>query len=299
MWYPYSTLTLLQSTLHVESIRLPPQLLQHLIMPLRPLKESHMSHPFTSIPLPRLQLSIQHLPMMKRQHPILRPMHNNNAFSPHPITNLFQLLRTLVMPSCCYGLHHEAFALEGFGIGALGDFLRRETTEVRGVGEVLSVFPCIAAEGWEAVWCFSCWNGGAVWRIEPWIWKHVVRCVLDRSIERFWNKEVDSVPQILNKWHSTLDACYSGAEGERVDAGWDEVCEFLGDHAAHGDTDDVELAVLGPAEVVDELQQVLCHLGCGVATPWLVTTADATVIDDEGGVFVALFVAESHSLTLP
>lgn len=47
--------------------------------------------------------------------------------------------------------------------------------------------------------------------------------------------------------------------------GWVVAYEFLRDHPAHGNADDVEFALVRPAEVVEQLDDVFCHLGGGIA----------------------------------
>lgn len=44
-----------------------------------------------------------------------------------------------------------------------------------------------------------------------------------------------------------------------------ETYEFLCDHATHGDTDDVHAPFLSPADVVQELDEILCHFGGSVS----------------------------------
>ena len=44
-----------------------------------------------------------------------------------------------------------------------------------------------------------------------------------------------------------------------------ETYKFLCDHATHGDTNDVNATVLGPADVVQEFDEVFRHFGSGVS----------------------------------
>jgi len=41
--------------------------------------------------------------------------------------------------------------------------------------------------------------------------------------------------------------------------------EFLRNHPAHGNADDVQFALVRPAEVVEQLEDVFRHLGSGIA----------------------------------
>jgi len=79
----------------------------------------------------------------------------------------------------------------------------------------------------------------------------------------------------------------------------DETYELLCDHATHGDTDDVDAAVFGPADVVKELDEIFCHFRGRVSEEWLATLAHASVVKDERGVLFCLCVAEVLELAHP
>lgn len=80
---------------------------------------------------------------------------------------------------------------------------------------------------------------------------------------------------------------------------WVETYEFLCDHAAHGDSDDVHAPWLGPADVVEELYEVFGHFGGGVPEEWFAAFAHASVVKDERSVLAAFGVAEVFELSLP
>jgi hypothetical protein len=75
--------------------------------------------------------------------------------------------------------------------------------------------------------------------------------------------------------------------------------EFLGDHAAHADAHDVDAPGIRPAHVVQQLDGVLGHLGCGISEQGLVALAHAPVVEDQTGVLVGICVAEIFGLALP
>jgi len=78
-----------------------------------------------------------------------------------------------------------------------------------------------------------------------------------------------------------------------------ETYEFLCDHAAHRDTNDVHAPFLSPADVVQEFDEILRHLGSRVSKERFATLAHASVVEDESGVFVGLGVSEVLELALP
>ena len=78
-----------------------------------------------------------------------------------------------------------------------------------------------------------------------------------------------------------------------------ETYEFLCDHATHGDTNDVHATLLRPADVIQELDEILRHLGSGVSQKRLATLAHAPVVESERCIFVGLGVSEILELSLP
>ena len=78
-----------------------------------------------------------------------------------------------------------------------------------------------------------------------------------------------------------------------------ETYEFLCDHAAHGDTDDVHAPIFSPADVVQEFDEILRHLGGGVSEEGLATLTHASVIEGERCEFVCFGVPEILELSLP
>ena len=93
-------------------------------------------------------------------------------------------------------------------------------------------------------------------------------------VDCFRNHEVDPVAHVFQERFCASDARGRGDEVKAADALWDEhtlwliemsvivtyvqfetveTYELLCDHATHGNTDDVDAAVLGPADVVQEL----------------------------------------------
>ena len=78
-----------------------------------------------------------------------------------------------------------------------------------------------------------------------------------------------------------------------------ETYEFLCDHATHRDTNDVHTTVLGPADVIQELDEILRHFGSGVPKKRLATLAHASVVEGKRCVFVGLGVSEVLELSLP
>lgn len=61
----------------------------------------------------------------------------------------------------------------------------------------------------------------------------------------------------------------------------------------------MDLALLRPADVVEEFDGVQGHVGSGVALEGFIGFAHAAVVEDESGVFVALGVREVFCLALP
>jgi hypothetical protein len=138
-------------------------------------------------------------------------------------------------------------------------------------------------------------------------------------VDRFGNHQIDSAADIFKEWLRADDAWRGGDEVEAayafgdehalatiVLAGWpkmfvteSETYEFLCDHAAHGDTDDVHAPVFCPADVVQEFDEILRHFGGGVSKQRFATLAHASVIEGERCVFVGFGVSEVLELTLP
>lgn len=70
-------------------------------------------------------------------------------------------------------------------------------------------------------------------------------------------------------------------------------------HATHTDANHVKFALAGPANVVDDLDDILGHLRRGVATFRLIRLSDATIVDYEGRVLVAFVMCKGFCLALP
>ena len=75
--------------------------------------------------------------------------------------------------------------------------------------------------------------------------------------------------------------------------------QFLGNHAAHADAHDVDMALCSPSYVVQELYDVASHFRRIVSEHGLVRFSDSAVVEDEGRICVALFVTEVFGLALP
>lgn len=78
-----------------------------------------------------------------------------------------------------------------------------------------------------------------------------------------------------------------------------ETHKLLGNHASHADSNNVQLALGGPAHVVNDLDHVLGHVGRRVPACGLVRVAHAAVVDDKGRVVVGLCVGKILGLALP
>ena len=60
--------------------------------------------------------------------------------------------------------------------------------------------------------------------------------------------------------------------------------ELLRDHASHTDSDNVQAPVLGPAEKVEQLDNIERHLARRVGPAGRVAPPDSSVVKDEDGV---------------
>lgn len=89
------------------------------------------NHPLHSSLFPT-QLLHQYFSMRYCNHLINSPMHHHDSLSPHLVSQFFELLGALVMPSSGKGLAHETLACEAFGILTFLDFLRCKAVAVRG-----------------------------------------------------------------------------------------------------------------------------------------------------------------------
>lgn len=122
------------------------------------------------------------------------------------------------------------------------------------------------------------------------------------GVDLLGEEEVDALAEVLDEADGVFEAGGGADEGEAADAGGDQEGEFLRDHAAHADADDVELAGVGPLEGVEDVEHVERHGGGGVAESGGGGEAHAPVVEDEGAVFGYVRwgrVGEVEGLTLP
>jgi hypothetical protein len=74
---------------------------------------------------------------------------------------------------------------------------------------------------------------------------------------------------------------------------------FLGNHAAHANSDDMQLTLVGPAQMINNLQYVFSHLRRRVSCSGLVRVTDTAIVVYKTRVFVSLGVSKIFGLTLP
>lgn len=60
--------------------------------------------------------------------------------------------------------------------------------------------------------------------------------------------------------------------------------QFLSNHAPHADTDDVNLSLCCPSQVIDQLQRILGHFRCRVPPHRLIAISHPPIVEDEAGV---------------
>lgn len=88
-------------------------------------------------------------------------------------------------------------------------------------------------------------------------------------------------------WHkSCLFVRVAKTENKRAgkEEEWTEAHELLGNHASHTDSDDIQAPVPGPAEKVEQFDQVERHLARRVGPAGRVAPPDSSVVEDEDGV---------------
>jgi hypothetical protein len=98
----------------------------------------------TRLALAFLQAPPQHHAVRKRNHAILRTVHNHYALLANRLGNVLELLGALVVPACCDGLHDEAGFLKVFWVLALGELVGGESVAICGKGFL---------DGFEVVGC--------------------------------------------------------------------------------------------------------------------------------------------------
>ena len=120
------------------------------------------------------------------------------------------------------------------------------------------------------------------------------------------HEQVDAVAQVAHEADLVDQARGGGDEGQGGDEGRDEQGEFLRDHPAHADADDVQVAGSGfgggaccPLEVVEEVEDVARHFRRRVARGRLRRGAHAAVVEDQAAVGRAVRVAEVPGLPPP
>lgn len=82
-------------------------------------------------------------------------------------------------------------------------------------------------------------------------------------------------------WTSTVETIWVGARRSY---------KFLGYHATHADTHNVDTSLFCPADMIQQFYNVLCHFRCCVAQKRFVTLAHASVVAEKTCVFVCLRV---------
>ena len=200
------------------------------------------------------KLAKQHLSVNKLYHVIASAVEDQDTFTAYRVAKLFELSGALVMETCSVKLTKEACPGEDTRRGALVDLSG---------GEAIAI--C-----WERLYGVL----SLVRSRKPFGGIAVSLDVSDLHINRLGNHEVDPVAHILQKRFCAGDARGRGDEIEAADALRDEhalwlsklsvvaayvqfwaheTYELLCDHATHRDTDDVDAAVFGPADVVQEL----------------------------------------------
>lgn len=184
------------------------------------------------------------------------------------------------------------------GVVPLAQFQGLESLEV---GVEAGVFP-VGGPGRGAALGRGAWRGqheGVVGRGEEGDGEYAQGGVVDGLLVGLWAEELEAGPEGLGQGLAALDVRRGADQGEGLDAPGHEAGEFLGNHAAEGDADDVDLAQGGPADVVKELDDIASHFGGGVATDGGAAAADAAIVKDENRVFVAVGVAKVEGLRLP
>jgi len=74
---------------------------------------------------------------------------------------------------------------------------------------------------------------------------------------------------------------------------------LLSYHSTHAYANDVQFTLAGPADVVEDFDQVLSHGRGGVSRRGLVRVADATVVRHQRRILIAFVVGKILRLALP
>lgn len=78
-----------------------------------------------------------------------------------------------------------------------------------------------------------------IWRIEKGLGEETDFSLRELGIDLLGEEEIDALAQVLDEADGVFQAGGGADEGERGDAGGDLESEFLCDHAAHADADEV------------------------------------------------------------
>ena len=74
---------------------------------------------------------------------------------------------------------------------------------------------------------------------------------------------------------------------------------LLSYHSTHAYANDVQFTLAGPADVVEDFDQVLSHGRGGVSRRGLVRVADSPIVSHQRRILVAFVVSEVFRLALP